>query len=86
MNSLEYVENRKSSEYEVYKPLKYQEMMNYKNKYDNRLYFSMRFKNYSDTGLLEEIFSARQNSKTIMYGMVNSLFIFFLVYTKFILA
>ncbi len=47
----------KSSEYNLYKKLTYQEQVNPKNKFDNRLYFSLRYKNYTyNSNPTDEIF------------------------------
>lgn len=47
----------KSSEYNIYRKLTYQEQINPKNKFDNRLYFSLRYKNYNYTSTpMDQIF------------------------------
>jgi len=47
----------KPSEYNVYKNLNYQQENNPKNKFDNRLYTSLRYKNMNyNTKLGDEIF------------------------------
>ena len=69
--------DEKESFYNVYaKELKYQEMLNYKNKFDNRLYYSRRYKDYSGTEYKEdELFNNHQNFKSIVVGLVYLLFI-----------
>ena len=47
----------KSSEYNTYRKLTHQEENNPKNKYDNRLYFSLRYKHYKyNTTVTDEIY------------------------------
>jgi hypothetical protein len=44
----------KQSEYNMYRKLTSQEQINPKNKFDNRLYFSLRYKNYDYTSSVED--------------------------------
>ncbi len=44
----------KNSKYETYRTLKYQEIINPKNKFDNRLYFSQRYKIYNYTDIVTD--------------------------------
>jgi hypothetical protein len=58
------------SDFELYGPLKIQQVYNMKNKFDNRLYFSYRWKNYKSTPYYFEIFGRNRNHKTIFSGIV----------------
>jgi len=58
----EHIREIKASEYKIYRDLKYQEMINPKNKFDNRLYFSHRFKNLTyQSERLDELFKQNYN-------------------------
>lgn len=64
---------RQPSSYETYRPLRYQEIYhNPKNKYDNRLYYSMRYK--SGQGTLDEryneLLDRRNNHLSFWFGAV----------------
>ena len=62
----------KQSEYKIYKDLKFQEMMNPKDKFDNRLYFSWRYKNHIYfTNKTDEIFKEKENRDTFWKIIVS---------------
>lgn len=61
------IDRRKPSSYETYRPLKYQEMVNYKNKYDNRLYLSLKEKRYNEGCVTNEIFEQKRNHLTFLF-------------------
>lgn len=62
---------KKKSEYQIYRDLKFQEKINPKNKWDNRLYFSLRYKHfYYIDEKIDEIFKKRKNHETFYTTMV----------------
>jgi hypothetical protein len=65
-----YVQSKRS-EYKVYRELKYQEEINRKDKYDNRLYLSFRYKSGYSQDILREIFPRQENLHTLRTVVVN---------------
>jgi hypothetical protein len=65
-----YVQSKRS-EYKVYRALKYQEEINRKDKYDNRLYLSFRYKSGYSQDILREIFPRQENLHTLRTVIVN---------------
>jgi hypothetical protein len=65
---------KKKSEFQVYRDLKWQEKENPKNKWDNRLYFSLRYKtlNYTDEKM-DELFKKRVNHETFVTVIVRKI-------------
>lgn len=58
--------------YNTYKDLSEQEIENYKNKHDNRLYASYRFKIFSNRiEAKDEIFLRTRNTEIFAHGKVN---------------
>jgi hypothetical protein len=67
-----FVETTKESEYKVYRDLKWQEIMNPKDKFDNRLYVSMRYKHFDyNSEIDDEIFKTNFNRDTFRTVLVN---------------
>lgn len=72
------MEDKKNEEYEngifkysAYRDLSAQEIENYKNKYDNRLYASYRFKIWSNrVEAKDEIFLKTRNTQIFAHGKV----------------
>jgi len=62
---------KKKSEYQVYRDLKWQEKINPKNKWDNRLNFSLRYKHFSYVDeKIDEIFKKRKNHESFYIMLV----------------
>jgi hypothetical protein len=63
---------KKASDYQIYKDLKYQELQNSKNKFDNRLYVSLR---YRTKGYVEpidsEVMKTNYNKESLYRGFVK---------------
>lgn len=61
----------KESKYETYRQLKYQEEINPKHKFDNRLYVTLRYKIYNyNIKHEDEIFKKNFNRETIYRAFV----------------
>ncbi len=89
MENVRKLENDENDEKNIYKYKPYkeflslQEVENYKNKYDNRLYASYRFKIWSNRiEARDEIFMKTRNTKILAHGKVfNYYYIYYLVST-----
>ena len=68
----------KDSEYKVYRDLKWQEEMNPKDKFDNRLYVSMRYKHLDvNSNIEDEIFKDKHNRETPWRIIVKKMILIF---------
>ena len=72
----------KPSEYNVYKNLSFQEEIHSKNKFDNRLYFSLRYKHLNyNSRVIDEIFE-NNRLKALVKLNVNKILITNLRFTS----
>jgi hypothetical protein len=70
-------EDNKEFEYSSYKDLSAQEIENYKNKYDNRLYASYRFKIFENRGeAKDELFLRTRTTMIWAHGKVSFILLF----------
>lgn len=70
-NNEENNENNNEFQYSNYRDLSFQEIENYKNKYDNRLYMSYRFKLWDNRiEAKDELFLKTRNTQILAHGKV----------------
>ncbi len=65
------IPNSYPSWYDAYQPLTFQQQANLKHKYDNRLYYTLKYKTITNS-INEELFRKRRNTLSFLIARVNN--------------